>query len=56
MILVGGELIIKEIRQEITYPDMYRSIDNIWSVLFTAGYLTQRGRGRGAAAVWRRFL
>ncbi len=32
---------------EITYQDMYSSIDNIWSVLFTTGYLTQRGRGEG---------
>lgn len=45
--LVAGELVAKEIRQEITYPDMYGSIDNIWSVLFSAGYLTQRGRGEG---------
>lgn len=45
--LIAGELVTKEIRQEITYPDMYSSIDNIWSVLFTTGYLTQRGRGEG---------
>ena len=42
--LVAGETIEKEIHQELTYKDMYSSIDNIWSVLFTAGYLTQRGR------------
>lgn len=42
--LVAGEEIVKEIRQELTYQDMYASIDNIWSVLFTTGYLTQRGR------------
>lgn len=41
--LVAGEVIAKEIRQELTYKDMYDSIDNIWSVLFTTGYLTQRG-------------
>ncbi len=45
--LIAGELVTKEIRPEITYPDMYRSIENIWSVLFTTGYLTQRGRGEG---------
>ncbi len=45
--LIAGELVTREIRQEITYPDMYSSIDNIWSVLFTTGYLTQRGRGMG---------
>lgn len=42
--LVAGETIEKEIHQELTYKDMYSSIDNIWSVLFTTGYLTQRGR------------
>lgn len=26
---------------------MYRSIDNLWSVLFTTGYLTQKGRPEG---------
>ena len=46
--LIAGEIVTKEIYQEITYQDMYRSIDNIWSVLFTTGYLTQRGRGGGA--------
>ena len=42
--LVAGEVIKKEIHQELTYKDMYNSIDNIWSILFTTGYLTQRGK------------
>lgn len=42
--LVAGEVIKKEIHQELTYKDMYSSIDHIWSVLFTTGYLTQRGK------------
>ena len=41
--LVAGEEVIKE----LTYEEMYTSIDNIWSVLFTTGYLTQRGRTEG---------
>lgn len=41
--LVAGGVIQKEIRQELTYNDMYSSIENIWSVLFTTGYLTLRG-------------
>ncbi len=45
--LVAGEPITKEIYQELTYQDMYRSIENMWSVLFTTGYLTQRGRADG---------
>ena len=45
--LVAGEEIKKEIRQELTYKDMYSSIDNLWSVLYTTGYLTQKGRQEG---------
>ena len=42
--LVAGEAITKEIHQELTYQDMYASIENLWSVLFTTGYLTQLGK------------
>ena len=42
--LIAGETIVKEIHQELTYQDMYASIENLWSVLFTTGYLTQTGR------------
>ena len=38
---MAGKEIIKTIRPELTYKDMYHSIENIWSVLFTTGYLTQ---------------
>ena len=45
--LVAGEVITKEIHQELTYRDMYDSIENLWSILFTTGYLTQRGKPEG---------
>lgn len=45
--LVAGEVITKEIHQELTYPEVYQTIDNIWSLLFTTGYLTQRGKVEG---------
>ena len=45
--LVAGDIISKEIHQELTYMDMYQSIDNIWSVLYTTGYLTKRGKPEG---------
>lgn len=45
--LVAGEVLTKEIHQELTYQEMYDSIDNLWSVLFTTGYLTQRGKPEG---------
>ena len=45
--LVAGESIKKEIHQELTYQDMYTTIDNLWSVLFMTGYLTKRGNPSG---------
>lgn len=42
--LINGGTIIKSIRQELTYRDIEDSIDNVWSVLYSTGYLTQRGR------------
>ena len=45
--LVAGEVIMKEIHQELTYSEIYQTIDNIWSLLFTTGYLTQRGKAEG---------
>lgn len=41
--LVSGEAIEKFIRLELTYDEIDNSIDNLWSVLFTTGYLTQTG-------------
>lgn len=45
--LINGETITKAIRQELTYRDVEDSIDNIWSVLYSTGYLTCRGRCPG---------
>ena len=42
--LVNGGSITKTVRQELTYRDVEESIDNIWSVLYSTGYLTRRGR------------
>lgn len=42
--LIAGEAVAKEIHQELTYKELYDSIDNVWSILFTTGYLTQRGK------------
>ena len=42
--LVNGGVVYKNIRQDLTYGEMYSSIDNIWSVLYTTGYLTQAKR------------
>ncbi|MGY3665227.1 MAG: AAA family ATPase [Roseburia sp. 1XD42-69] len=45
--LVAGGVITKEIHQELTYPEIYETIDNIWSLLFTTGYLTKQGKAEG---------
>ena len=45
--LINGETITKTIRQELTYREVEESIDNIWSVLYSTGYLTCRRRVPG---------
>ncbi|MBP5470393.1 MAG: AAA family ATPase [Candidatus Riflebacteria bacterium] len=42
--LVAGGVISKKIKQELTYQDLYKTNENIWSVLFCTGYLTSVGR------------
>ena len=39
--LVAGEAIEKVVHTELTYDEIDNNIDNLWSVLFTTGYLTQ---------------
>ena len=38
--LIAGEVIDKQIRLDMTYDEIDNNIDNLWSVLFTTGYLT----------------
>ncbi len=45
--LMAGDTVEKIVRQELTYKELYDSIDNMWSILFTTGYLTQKGRPEG---------
>ena len=45
--LVNGGIVQKEINSELTYKELYSSIDNLWSTLFMTGYLTQRGEPGG---------
>ena len=40
--LINDENIQKVIHQELTYLELYSSIDNIRNALFMTGYLTQR--------------
>lgn len=42
--LIAGESIEKDVAPELTYDEIDKSIENLWSVLFTTGYLTHKGR------------
>ena len=45
--LVNSGTVQKEICEELTYRELYSTIDNLWSTLFMTGYLTQRGTPDG---------
>ena len=45
--LVAGEPVWKEIRQELTYREMYSTVENLWSLLYMTGYLTGRRKADG---------
>ncbi len=45
--LIAGESITKNIRLDLTYGELYDSIENLWSILFATGYLTLRGDANG---------
>lgn len=40
--LLDGRTILKAVKEELTYPELDDSIDNLWSVLYATGYLTKR--------------
>ena len=40
--LLDGKFILKAVKEELTYPELDDSIDNLWSVLYATGYLTKR--------------
>jgi hypothetical protein len=45
--LIAGESIVKSVRMELTYSELYDSVENLWSILFITGYLTQSRRVDG---------
>ena len=52
--LVAGDTVEKEMHEDLTYNEIYSSVNNVWSLLFMTGYLTQRGildRGRLRLAI-----
>ncbi len=49
--LVNGGSIEKRINQELTYRDLYRTAENLWSVLFATGYLTRSNAAASACTV-----
>ena len=51
--LIAGEAIEKKIYLELTYDEIDNSVENIWSVLFTTGYLTKAGEAERSDGVGR---
>lgn len=45
--LISGQTVQKKIEEQLTYDSMYDSIENMWSLLFATGYLTQSGTPSG---------
>lgn len=45
--LIAGEAVVKTINEELTYRNLYDTTENVWSLLYTTGYLTQRGEAWG---------
>lgn len=43
-VLLEGKSVSKTVRSELTYRDIDESIDNVWSVLYTTGYLTMESK------------
>jgi len=52
--LVAGETIQKKIKEDLTYRDIGDDIDNLWSVLFSTGYLT--GTVEGASRIYNLYI
>ncbi len=42
--LLAGKTVWKKVNMELTYNELDSSVENLWSVLFTTGYLTYTGR------------
>lgn len=42
--LIDGKGVVRKINQELTYRELYKNVDHVWSVLFMTGYLTWRGK------------
>ncbi len=45
--LIAGESVVKAVNEELTYKELYDNVENVWSILFTTGYLTWRGEAEG---------
>ena len=54
--LIEGKAINKEIRLELTYNELDNTIENLWSVLFATGYLTQQGKAQAIEQQFTQYL
>ena len=42
--LIAGGNVIKAVKQDLTYPELYKSSENLWNAMYMMGYLTQRNK------------
>ena len=54
--LLNGRQITKRIKQELTYRDIDDSIENVWSVLYSTGYLTGKHVEQADADIFRLWI
>ena len=54
--LLNGETITKKMKQELTYREIEDSVENVWSVLYSAGYLTGKHVNQADADIFRLWL
>lgn len=48
---MAGGFVDKQLRLDLTYDEIDNTIDNLWSVLFTTGYLTKIGEVKPSDSV-----
>ena len=54
--LLNGEAITKKMKQELTYREIEDRVENVWSVLYSAGYLTGKHVNQADADIFRLWI
>ena len=54
--LLNGEAITKKMKQDLTYREIEDRVENVWSVLYSAGYLTGKHVNQADADIFRLWI